>query len=598
MHVVATAGHVDHGKSSLVTALTGQQPDRLAEERRRGLSIELGYCWTTLTATQSATPVQVAFVDVPGHERFLSTMLAGIGPVSAALLVVAADDPWMPQAAEHLAALDAFRIGHGVVAVSRSDLADPTPMVAEVRRRIRDTSLADARVIAVSATSGLGLADLRAAIVDTVLAAGTPAPTEPVRFWVDRRFVVRGIGTVVTGTLPAGRIEVGDQLVAGNEPVRVRGIETLGEAHPSVQGPARVALALGHPPDSLRPGSPLVSAASWTVSDVLDVRVYGDPPLPAQPRVHLGSAAVPARLRPLAAGLARLTLTRPLPLHVGDRLVLRDPGSRRILGAVVLDPMPPPLIRRGAALTRAEALAGSHGRPDQADEVRRRGVVAIADLRRLGVPAEPATGCEAIGDWLIDPDRLAQWRARLTSLTEERRRSHPLDPGLPSAVAVRELALPDPSLLGAAVVPPLTLTDGYIADTSDAPPAEVSEPVRRLAAELSGAPFAAPTAARLAELGLDRRAVAAAVRAGLLLKLADGIVLLPGAAAQAAERLAELPQPFTVSQARERLATSRRVALPLLAHLDAVGVTERLPDDRRTIRRAGGASADSRPSVR
>ena len=136
MHVVATAGHVDHGKSTLVRALTGQDPDRLEEEHRRGLSIELGYCWTDLG------PVgDVAFVDVPGHERFLSTTLAGLGPVSAALLVVAADDPWMPQAAEHLAAIDALGVRHGVLVVTRSDLADPEPVLARARDEVSRTSL-------------------------------------------------------------------------------------------------------------------------------------------------------------------------------------------------------------------------------------------------------------------------------------------------------------------------------------------------------------------------------------------------------------------------------------------------------------------------
>ena len=159
MHVVATAGHVDHGKSTLVEALTGANPDRLAEERRRGLTIELGYCWTSWPEVG-----EVAFVDVPGHERFLTTMLSGVGPVPAALFVVAADDPWMPQAAEHLAALDALGVRHAVVAVTRADLADPGPAAARAAAEVARTSLAGAPVIAVSAHTGTGLDDLRAAL--------------------------------------------------------------------------------------------------------------------------------------------------------------------------------------------------------------------------------------------------------------------------------------------------------------------------------------------------------------------------------------------------------------------------------------------------
>ena len=152
MHVIATAGHVDHGKSTLVKALTGSDPDRLEEERRRGLSIQLGYCWTSLPGAG-----EVAFVDVPGHERFVSTMLAGIGPVPAVLLVVAADDPWMPQAAEHLAALDALGVRHGVVAVTRADLTDPAPAAERAAYEVGRTSLRGAPVVAVSGRTGEGL---------------------------------------------------------------------------------------------------------------------------------------------------------------------------------------------------------------------------------------------------------------------------------------------------------------------------------------------------------------------------------------------------------------------------------------------------------
>ena len=156
MHVVATAGHVDHGKSALVRALTGSDPDRLEEEHRRGLSIQLGYAWTSLPEVGD-----LAFVDVPGHERFISTMLAGVGPVPAVLFVVAADDPWMPQAAEHLAALDALRVRHAVVAVTRSDLADPAPAAARAEAELRQTSMRGSSVVTVSSRTGEGLDELR-----------------------------------------------------------------------------------------------------------------------------------------------------------------------------------------------------------------------------------------------------------------------------------------------------------------------------------------------------------------------------------------------------------------------------------------------------
>src|SRR5215213_1061521 len=197
MAVVATAGHVDHGKSTLVRALTGQDPDRLEEEHRRGLSIELGYCWTELDGVRD-----VAFVDVPGHERFLSTTLSGLGPVPAVMLVVAADDPWMPQAAEHLAAIDALGIRHGVLAVTRADLADPAPALARARAEVDRTSLAGCPGVVVSGRTGAGLTDLRAALA-AALASVPGAPDADVRLWVDRVFTMAGAGTVVTGTLQA-----------------------------------------------------------------------------------------------------------------------------------------------------------------------------------------------------------------------------------------------------------------------------------------------------------------------------------------------------------------------------------------------------------
>ena len=273
MHVVVTAGHVDHGKSTLVRVLTGTDPDRLEEERRRGLSIELGYAWTELPDVG-----EVAFVDVPGHQRFLATTLSGMGPVPVAMLVVAADDPWMPQAAEHLAALDALGVTQGLVVVSRADLADPAPAMARAREHVSRTGLAGVPVIAVSARTGQGMDELRAALSALLVEAPAPPTDAHVRLWVDRRFHVRGAGTVVTGTLPAGTIAVDDVLVApdGAE-VRVRGIESLGKPRDRMTGPARVALSLGgHAAASIDRGVPLVSPRSFETTTVVDVALRGE----------------------------------------------------------------------------------------------------------------------------------------------------------------------------------------------------------------------------------------------------------------------------------------------------------------------------------
>lgn len=582
MFVVATAGHVDHGKSTLVRALTGMEPDRWAEERRRGMTIDLGFAWTTLPSGGT-----VAFVDVPGHERFVPNMLAGVGPVPAALIVVAADEGWMPQSAEHLAALDALGVAYGLLAVTRADLADPGPATARARAEIAETSLGAVPAVAVSGLTGAGLPQLRAAL--DRLAAQLPAPAldDPVRLWVDRSFTVRGSGTVVTGTLGAGRLRVGDELeLAGaDEPVRVRGLHSLGQARPEAAAVARVAVNLrGTPRDRLGRGDALLTPGRFHHTDLVDVRLAGDPAadLPATLTLHVGSAAVPVRVRPLGPDTVRLRLARPLPLLVGDRALLRDPGRHHVSGGVrVLDVAPPPLGRRGAAAARAQVLAELDGRPDLAGELRRRRLIRAGALIRMGVPvhAEPVAG-----DWLADP---AHWRRLGEQLTEEvarHAREHPLEPGMPVDALRQRLALPDRVLVEALVRPPLRIHAGRVgAASANALPEPVALAVQRVRAEYGDRPFRAPEADRLVDLGLGPREIGAAVRAGALLRLADNVVLLPDALDDAVRVLAGLPQPFTLSAARQALDTTRRVAVPLLELLDRRGATRRLPDDARIV---------------
>ncbi len=578
MHVVATAGHVDHGKSTLVKALTGTDPDRLAEERRRGLTIELGYCWTSWPEVGD-----VAFVDVPGHERFLTTMLAGVGPVPAVLLVVAADDPWMPQAAEHLAALDALGVRHAVVAVTRADLADPGPATARAAAEVARTSLAGAPVVTVSGRTGAGLDELRSALATMVAALPEPDPDADVRLWVDRRFTVRGAGTVVTGTLPAGTVRVGDTLALGDTPLRVRGVQALERDRAAACGVARVALNLTGRVDDIGRGSALVTPGAWHHTSVVDVRLTGAGDPPQAPVLHVGAADVAVHCRPLGPELARLRLSRPLPLRVGDRALLRDPGRRVLWRVDVLDPDPPRLRRRGAAARRAQQLAAADGTPRLADELARRGILHEDRLRQLGIPRGKGDHLVA-GPWLVAPALAESVERRLPALVEEHARAHPLDPAVPLSVLASGLRLPSPDLVRALVRPPLRVVGGrVVGPAADGLPSDVRDAVDVVRRELSDQPFAAPTADRLRELGLDDRAVAAAHRSGLLWRVAPGIVLLPDAAETAVVRLRELEQPFTTSAARERLATSRRVVLPLLDQLDRAGRTRRLPDDRREV---------------
>jgi len=628
MQVIATAGHVDHGKSALVRALTGMEPDRWAEERRRGLTIDLGFAWTKLPGGE-----RVAFVDVPGHERFVPNMLAGVGPVAAVLFVVAADGGWMPQSAEHLAAIDAVGIRHGLLAITRSDLADPGPATSQALDRISRTSLGAVPAVAVSAVTGAGLPDLRDALERLVAALPVPDPAAPVRLWVDRSFSIRGSGTVVTGTLPAGTVTAGQELLLtpSLRPARIRGLESMNEPVTSVAGVARVAVNLrGVPAGFAARGMALVEAGRWTLTRVLDVRLSAPDPevmLPPEMTLHIGSARTQVRIRPLGTLLApspggpippdppweettppsppllptiaRLTLRDPLPLHVGDRVLLRDPGSAgvTILGATVLDVDPPALARRGAAAVAGRELAAWPDPPSAADLLRRHGFLRTAALAAMGVPCALAP---VAGDWLADPDRWASLGGRLAEVVAAHARRDPLAIGVPPEAARAALGLPDRALVEAlarGIPAQVRLVDGYLrppgppagrdsvtGDSASSLPPRVAAAVRAVLADLADAPFLAPDAGRLRELGLDSRAIAAAARAGLLLRVTEQIVLPPDARARAARILARLPQPFTTAEARQALGTTRRVAIPLLEYLDRAGVTQRLPDDRRRLR--------------
>jgi len=644
VQVIATAGHVDHGKSALVRALTGMEPDRWAEERRRGLTIDLGFAWMTLPGGE-----RLAFVDVPGHERFVPNMLAGVGPVPAVLVAVAADGGWMPQSAEHLAAIDAVGIRHGLLAVTRADLADPGPAMRQALGHLARSGLGQAEAVAVSAVTGEGLPELRAALARLVASLPVPDASDPVRLWVDRSFSIRGSGTVVTGTLPAGTIATGQELLLtpSMRPARIRGLEMLNERAASVTGVARVALNLrGVPADAPARGMALVDAGRWTITKLIDVRLSlgswspspGAARLPEETTLHIGSARTLARVRPLgpavpagpagpagtvdapgSAGtaIARLTLRDALPLHVGDRVLLRDPGraDARILGATVLDVAPPSVARRGAAAAAGRQLAVWPDHPSAADLLRRHGLLragALAAMGVTGVTGSPDPVTRVSGDWLADPARWAELRRRLAEAVAAHVRSDPLAIGMSLGAARAALGLPDRTLLEALVRPPrdlpadsdvpalLQLTGGYLrlvprespegqqprklAEPASSLPPRVVWGIRAVLTDLARAPFMAPEAGRLEDLGLGQRALAAAARAGLLLRVSEQIVLAPGAEAEAARILAGLPQPFTTAEARHALGTTRRVAIPLLEYLDRVRITQRLPDDRRRMR--------------
>jgi selenocysteine-specific elongation factor len=580
MDVIATAGHVDHGKSALVRALTGMEPDRWAEERRRGLTIDLGFAWTTLPSGR-----RLAVVDVPGHERFVGNMLAGVGSVPAALVVVAADDGWSTQTAEHVAVLDALGVRHALLAVTKADLADPAPVVDDVRDRLADTSIGTVRGVAVSALTGAGMPALGAALEDLLSGLPPADPAAPVRLWIDRAFTIRGAGTVVTGTLAAGTVGAGDRLRLGDREVAIRGVQSLGEQVERASATARVALNLrGVAVEELSRGDALLTPGAFRRTDVVDVTLAAGPEerLPAEPVVHVGSATVGARLRPLDGPVVRLRLASALPLRVGDRLLLRDPGTRRVLGADVLDVDPPELRRRGAARQRAAELAARPtGTAGASADLALRRVVRTDDFVAMGWPV-PADAT-AHGPWLMAAGLADALAAQVPGIVTRYRKLRPLEQGPPVEVVRRALDLPDAELVAGVVRAPLALREGRVVDAEAGLPAPVQRAVDGIRARLGADPFAAPEAGELAAAGLGARELAAAVRSGQLVRIGEGVYLAPGVAEVARRRLAAIPQPFTLSQARQAWGTSRRVAVPLAEWLDAHGVTVRLPDDTRRL---------------
>jgi selenocysteine-specific elongation factor len=572
MHVIATAGHVDHGKSALVRALTGMEPDRWAEERRRGMTIDLGFAWTTLESG-----AEIAFVDVPGHERFIGNMLAGVGPAPAVMFVVAADEGWQPQAEEHLQALDALAVEPVLLVITKTDLADPGPAREAAYRRFAATGISPTGEAAVSAATGTGLFELAAALDRLTDQMPLPDRAAPVRLWVDRAFTITGAGTVVTGTLTAGTIRVGDvlRLDPAGRAVTVRALHTCGQPANEVTATARVALNLrGVDRADVGRGMALTTPNEWWCTTDVDVLV-SRPVASGDVVVHVGSATVPARVRRLDDTAVRVRLVEALPLHLGDRLLLRHPQRRTVVGADVVDIEPAALRRRGDAGRVAAELQ----LPVSADAVvRRRGAVTEELLRATGCRDDPVLARRVAG-WWVAAEQWEQWRRRLPDVVAGQ--SDAMSTGVSVESARRLIEAPAGEVVAALAdeVPGLALEGGWLRATAAEP--SVAPELIALTDRLDADPLAAPDAVEVRSIG--PRVLALGVRSGRLLHLGQGVYVAPHAPELVLDRLTALPQPFTVSEARQALNSSRRVVLPLLEHLDAARVTRRLADGTRLV---------------
>ena len=631
--IVGTEGHIDHGKTSLVRALTGVDTDRLKEEKARGITIDLGFAYVPVPGGV------LGFVDVPGHERLVHTMIAGAASIHYALLVVAADDGVMPQTREHLQILDLLGIGRGLVALTKVDLAEAARREAaarEVRAALAGTGLEGADILPVSVATGEGVAALR----DRLLAEAARHAPRPAagafRFAVDRSFSLAGVGTVVTGSVVAGRVRVDEEVLVLPAGLRARVRSLHAGNAPAEEGRAgqRCALNLagaGVRKEAIRRGDWVLDPAHAAVTARFDaeLRLLGSERNPLRSwspaLLHHGAGQVSARivllapetLPPGAVGLAQLVLEAPLPLRHGDRFVLRDVGARRtIAGGRVLDPRAPERRRRTPArLALLDALCEA----DPAEGLRRlltlppfladlagfaadRGLTAAERDRIAASAGALRLEAEAAAPHAALPEGLARLRREVAEALAAFHRQSPDQPGMTAAALRLALPtrLPAPGLAallatlrreGAVACEPPFLR--LPAHRPDLPPEE-----RRIwegiAPMLGGeARFRPPRLRDLAAaLGLPephlRRACKRFARLGRLIEVAPDRFFLRGAVAEMGEVARALSEAtggaFTAAQFRDRLGNGRTAAIEVLEYLDRRGVTLRRGDLRRVAR--------------
>ncbi|MEM9513248.1 MAG: selenocysteine-specific translation elongation factor [Actinomycetota bacterium] len=563
MSVIATAGHVDHGKSTLVQALTGTDPDRLEEEQRRGLTIDLGFAHTTLPSGRA-----LSIVDVPGHVRFLGNMLAGVGGVSATLFVVSAVEGWKPQSEEHLRILQLLGIEAGVIALTMIDLVDDDLLELaqlDVAEHVAGTMLADAPVVAVAAPVGEGIDELRTAIDRVVADASPAADRDRPRLWVDRAFAATGSGTVVTGTLAGGplRAEQSVAVAPAGHTARIRGLQSAGRQLDSVEPGERVAVNLtGVGVAEVGRGDALGEPDRGLLSDRFDASMHVLASLDHEVSrrgayvAYVGSGSFPASVRvlgtdalaPGTTGALRVYLDVAVPLLPGDRYILRETGrSETIGGGEVLDIAP---------VTRAADAV-----PDRSIErvVRERGWVDVDELELLTGERVEAV----LGRWVVTDDELEQVRREVDALVDDA-----------GAIGVDLAALDERQRATAEARDDIVIDGGRVRRAGAVDPFDDHPLLAVLAA--GGLQPPAPD-------GVSRDELRELIRRGSVFER-DGVYFHASAIDRAADvarqLLTEHTDGFTVAQFRDATGTSRKYALPILGQLDADGRTRRRDDLR------------------
>ncbi len=618
MRVIGTAGHVDHGKSTLVEALTGTHPDRLKEEREREMTIDLGFAWLTLPGGES-----IGIVDVPGHIDFIENMLAGVGGIDATLFVIAADEGVMPQTREHLAILDLLKINGGVVALTKIDLVDPEwidLITADIRAALRGSILQDAPIVPVSARSGVGLPDLLAALDRTLQHTEPRIDRGRPRLSIDRVFSIAGFGTVVTGTLIDGSLNVGDEvtILPKNLPARVRGLQThKAKIDHAVPG-SRVAINLsGVEMNDLKRGNVVTTPHRLSPTLLIDARFehLRTSPRPITHNMEVkffhGAAEVSAHIRllndqsiaPGQTAWVQFALREELAVIKGDRFIVRLPSPSITLGGgTVIDPQPGRRHRRfrSDVIVRLETL--SKGSPAELllQTLETSDALAISELlKRSSLPADAA---RSVLNELIESQRalllsetnviaMATWHTLKNKITAEinaYHRSNPLKAGMPREELKSKLGL-DAKIV--TLIIERATTEGILASTGSVVravnfhiqfTAQQQKSIEALFSQFNSAPWNTPSI-KDSEQIVGPDVLSALIDQGTLIKLSDDVMLLAATYQSAVEKIkAQLiaNKTITVAQVRDLFATSRKYALALMEYLDTQGITKRTGDER------------------
>lgn len=631
IRTIGTAGHVDHGKSALVRQLTGIDPDRLKEEKEREMTIDLGFAWLTLPSG-----AVVSIVDVPGHENFIKNMLAGIGGIDAALFVVAADEGVMPQTREHLDILDLLELEYGLVALTKVDLVEDEEwleLVAEdVADVLRGTTLADAEIVRVSAETGQGLPTLVDKLDELLARVPPKRDIGKPRLPIDRVFVISGFGTIVTGTLIDGRLQVGQEveIVPSGLRTRIRGLQTHKQKLEAAEAGGRVAVNLvGLSADQLQRGDVLTVPAWLKSSKLIDtrLRLLDSAPRPLKHNVevefHGGSAQIVARTRLLSdevispgdEGWVQFRLAKPTSLVRGDHFIIRQPSpSLTIGGGVVVDPHPRRRHRRFRApvIERLEALSG--GTPREillqtlggvgartarellkdsrlAEDAGEEALQELLDQSHvLALGAVDITAREAIAEnrYLMSSSTWADLQRKVEDLLSDYHSRYPLRTGMPREELKSRLSLSSPVFN---VVVDHALTRGALSEEESVlklPDHEVEfspeqqRQIDQLLARFAQEPFSTPSVADC-EAAVGSEVLNVLLEQGRLVRVSESVLFLADTYEEMVARVVSRIQSegsVTVAQVRDMFQASRKYALALMEHLDERRVTRRVGDER------------------